>query len=314
MNAGLGNLMAWPAVVAFVIVSSIVLAIGKLLQGNNDRRLRARLSESGAVPVPRSRGRTVANALPRIGARLLPNNERQRTQLRSRLSRAGIYAPLGVAAYLALRFSLRFAAPPALLVAVFWGYLDLCWAAVAACAGFLAPELWLGRVAARRQLVLAGSLPDFLDLLVACLEGGQSVQAAMQRVSDELRIAHPVLSQEMSVVQREIELGGTPAAALRRCADRSGTESIRSLGAFVEQTQRFGTTLVDALRDHADLLRTQREQRAEERAQRAAVKILFPTLLFIFPAIFVVLAGPAAIQLHEHFSRSSNTFSTGGGR
>jgi tight adherence protein C len=196
-----------------------------------------------------------------------------------------------------------------------WGNrIDTQWATVAALSGFLAPELWLKRRANRRQAVLARSLPDFLDLMVACLEAGQSVQAAVQRVTDELRLAHPVLSQEMSIVQREIELGATPASALKHCADRSGTDSIRSLGAFVEQTQRFGTTLVEALRVHADTLRTQREQRAEEKAQRAAVKILFPTLLFIFPAIFVVLAGPAAIQLHEHFSRSGGTFSSDSSR
>lgn len=303
--------MAWPAVGAFVFVSGLVMAVGKLLQKHNDRRLRARLSESGVVASPR--GASVRNALPKLGARLLPDNERQRMLLRSRLSRAGIYSPLGVATYLTFRFSLRYATPLVLLAAVVCGNLDPRWAAVAVCTGFLAPGLWLNRIAARRQLVLAGSLPDFLDLLVACLEGGQSVQAALQRVSDELQIAHPILSQEMFIVQREIELGATPAAALRRCAERTGTESIRSLAAFIEQTQRFGTTLADALRDHADMLRTQREQRAEERAQRAAVLILFPTLLFIFPAIFVVLAGPAAIQLHEHFCRSASSFSTNGG-
>jgi tight adherence protein C len=297
-------------VAAFVITSGLVLALGRLLK-STDQRLQVRLNESASRPAPRGRDRLLAGALPKLGARLLPDNEQQRSRLRNRLSRAGIYSPYGISSFLTFQLALRCVVPCLGLVGASLGYFAWHWAVIAGLAGMLAPSFWLNRRAAQRQIVFASSLPDFLDLLVACLEGGQSIQAAMQRVADELRIAHPVLSQEMSIVQREIELGGTPAAALRHFAERSGTDSIRSLSTFVEQTQRFGTALAEALRIHADVLRTQREQLAEERAQRAAVKILFPTLLFIFPAIFVVLAGPAAIQLHEHFSRSSPPLAQG---
>lgn len=309
MNADHSLLWAWPTFVAFISVSAFVWSVGRLFH-DSDQRLRQRLTDSGSIVSQPSSHSVVASALLKLGARLWPNNEAARRVLRNRLSQAGLYSSAGISCYLAAQCGLRYLAPVLWLAAAALHHLDLQWASLAALIGYLAPGFWLRRRAHRRQLVLARSLPDFLDLMVACLEGGQSVQAAIQRVTHELQLAHPVLSQEMSIVQHEIELGGTPASALKHCADRSGTDSIRSLGAFIEQTQRFGTTLVEALRVHADTLRTQREQRAEEKAQRAAVKILFPTLLFIFPAIFVVLAGPAAIQLHEHFSRSDGPFSS----
>jgi tight adherence protein C len=171
--------------------------------------------------------------------------------------------------------------------------------------GWTLPSSWLGWMKARRQLVLRNSLPDFLDLISTCLQSGLSFEAALQRVSDELRTAHPLLAGEMSVVQREIEFGKSPEQALRDFAERSDLDALRTLSTFVEQSRRFGSSMAETLQTHADMLRTQREQRAEERAQKAAVKILFPTLLFIFPPILVVLAGPAAIQLQERFSGSA---------
>jgi tight adherence protein C len=169
----------------------------------------------------------------------------------------------------------------------------------AAIAGFLLPYLWLERRRARRHLLLRRAIPDFLDLVVACLSGGLSVQAALRQVAEELRLAHPELSEELSVVLREIELGGTLDHALLQLATRTGVDELRTLRTFVQQTSKYGTTITDALAQLAEMLRVQREQRAEELAQKAAVKILFPTMLFIFPTIFVVLAGPAAIQINK---------------
>jgi tight adherence protein C len=112
--------------------------------------------------------------------------------------------------------------------------------------------------------LLGRSLADFLDLVMVCLDSGLSIQGALQRVSDELRIAHPVLAGELSIVQRDIELGATIDMALRRCADRTGFDGIRTFGTFVRETQRYGTALSEALQIHAETLRTQREQAAEE--------------------------------------------------
>jgi tight adherence protein C len=146
------------------------------------------------------------------------------------------------------------------------------------------------------------SLPDFLDLMVTCVQAGLSLNGALQRVTEELAVAHPVLAGEMGIVERQIELGAAPDLALRNFAERSDLAAIATLSTLVEQARRFGTSVSDALRTHAETIREQREQRAEEMAQKAAVKILFPTLLLIFPAIFVVLVGPAAVQITRTFA------------
>jgi tight adherence protein C len=138
--------------------------------------------------------------------------------------------------------------------------------------------------------------------MIVCLEGGLSLQETIRRVSDELRVAHPALASELVSVQRDIELGATVDQALKRFAMRTDYEAVRTLSTFIREAQRFGTNITDALRSHADMLRSQREQTAEESAQKAAVKILLPTLLLIFPATFVVIVGPAVIQIHEAFA------------
>jgi tight adherence protein C len=168
--------------------------------------------------------------------------------------------------------------------------------------GALAPGFWLDRRISVRHVSLRRSLPDFLDLMNVCLEAGLSLQETIRRVNDELQLAHPILAYELDIVQRDIDLSCSIDQALRKFAVRTDCEGIRTLSTFIRESQRFGTQITDALRNHADMLRSQREQLAEESAQKAAVKILLPTLLLIFPAIFVVLVGPAAIQIQEAFA------------
>ena len=152
-------------------------------------------------------------------------------------------------------------------------------------------------------MLLRRSLPDFLDLMIVCLQGGLSIQETIRRVGDELRLAHPILAGELSTVQRDVELGATVDQAFRRFAARTDYEGVRTLSTFVRESQRFGTQLTEALRLHAEMLRLQREEAAEEMAQKAAVTILLPTLLLIFPTVFVVLVGPAVIQIQEAFAK-----------
>src|SRR5262249_38309187 len=145
-------------------------------------------------------------------------------------------------------------------------------------------------------------LPDFLDVVVICLEGGLSLPATFQRVAGELRLVHPLLAAEMGTVGRATMLGQSTGEALRDFAERCDLDEVRTLASVVHQSERFGAGVVKTLRVHAEILRAQRLLYAEEMAQKASVKIIFPTLLFIFPAIFLVLAGPAAFQLMEMFS------------
>jgi tight adherence protein C len=125
----------------------------------------------------------------------------------------------------------------------------------------------------------------------------------MQRVTAELQSAHPLLGEEMDLVQREMILGVSAGEGLQKLASRSDLDDIRHLASVVLQSERYGASIVKALRIHAETLRQQRQQRAEEMAQKASVKILFPTLLCIFPAVFIVIIGPAAFQLAAIFSR-----------
>jgi tight adherence protein C len=255
---------------------------------------------------PESQSRQSRSRLFSIAARLVPDDQRERTRLQARLLHAGVYASWAPSVFLFFKLMLMAAPPIVGFVLAELGLLDgnraLLGGAIVGGLGLLLPSLWLQRRKSRRQAALCRSLPDFLDLLVACVQSGLSLEAALQRVTDELTLAYPLLSGEMAIVQRQIELGATPDLALRSFAERSDLSPLYSLSTLIEQARRFGTSVTDALRTQAEMLRYQREQRAEELAQKASVKILFPTLLCIFPAIFVVLVGPAAVLLYEKFS------------
>jgi tight adherence protein C len=145
------------------------------------------------------------------------------------------------------------------------------------------------------------ALPDALDVIVICLEGGLSLSGALRYVAEDLGTAHPLLADELNIVQREVQLGLTPGESLRKLADRADLEEIRSLASVIIQADRLGVGLCKSLRVHADSLRVKRKQRAEEMAQKAGTKILFPTILFIFPVLFIVILAPALIQITKMF-------------
>jgi tight adherence protein C len=237
--------------------------------------------------------------------RLNPYHSTAKPHVQQLLAKAGIYDPAAVSMFFVSKTLLMIIPGAIALCAGLAGYLSMELAIVSACVlvgfGSLAPSFWLGRAVARRHLQLQKSLPDFLDVMTVCLGGGLSLQETIRRVSDELRLAHPGLASELGIVQRDMELGATVDQALKRFATRTDYEGVRTLSTFIREAQRFGTDIVDALRCHADMLRSQREQAAEECAQKASVKILIPTLLLIFPAIFVVLVAPAIIQIQESF-------------
>jgi tight adherence protein C len=163
--------------------------------------------------------------------------------------------------------------------------------------GYLLPELWLGWRVRSRQHRLRKGLPDALDLLVICIEAGLGLDQALLRVSQELHITHRELSEELQLVNLEIRLGKTRIDALRELARRTGLDDIKALVAMLIQTERFGTSIAQSLRVHADDLRVRRRQRAEEMGAKTSVKMVPPLVFFIFPALMVVILGPAVITL-----------------
>jgi tight adherence protein C len=167
--------------------------------------------------------------------------------------------------------------------------------------GFLAPDFWLGRKIAKRQARIRLGLPDVLDLLVICMEAGQSLDQATARTAQELSRAQPEVSDELGVVVLEQRAGRPRADAWRHFAERTAVDSVRNLVSVLVQAEQFGTSIAKTLRIHSDTLRVQRRQKVEEQAAKTTVKLVFPLVLFIFPSIFLVTLGPAAIIIQESF-------------
>jgi tight adherence protein C len=163
--------------------------------------------------------------------------------------------------------------------------------------GFVLPDLWLNHRIRSRRHRLRLSLPDALDLLVICVEAGLGLDQAILRVSQELKIVHPELSEELRIVNLEMRVGKSRLDALRSLSERTGVDDIKALVAMLIQTERFGTSIAQSLRVHSDTLRTKRRQRAEEAAAKTPVKMVPVLVFFIFPALLVVILGPAVITL-----------------
>jgi tight adherence protein C len=175
------------------------------------------------------------------------------------------------------------------------------WTVGAGGIGFMAPNYWLTVATRKRGEKVRNGLPDSMDLMVISVESGLALDAAIQRVGDEMRHVHPELSEEMQLVTHESQMGIPRAEALENMALRTGIPEIKSLVAVITQAEKFGTSVAKALRNQAEALRVKRRQAAEEAAQKTTVKLMLPLILFIFPAIFVVLVGPAALQLADTF-------------
>lgn len=299
--------------IAITVGSSLsLLALLLLNRGNSqmDGRLERMMSDSsGESPQQAALRKRVSireqikSSVPKLAAHLLPGSDAKRSMLQARLSHAGLYSPFALSMFVTVKMLLMIVFPMAGLLAVSIGVLNSKFGIMAGVAiglaGFILPSLWLDRRKARRQRLLRKALPDFLDLVVACLESGLSIDGALRRVTDELETVHPQFAFEMRLVEQEIKLGRSSNEAFLRSAERTDLEELRSLGMVLKQARELGSPVTDVLRIHSDTLRTQREHRAEEMAQKAAVKILIPTLLFIFPAMFVVLIGPAVMQIKE---------------
>lgn len=169
--------------------------------------------------------------------------------------------------------------------------------------GFYAPNAYIDRLREQRQLELFHSFPDALDLMTISMEAGLGMDQAITRVAKEVRLQCPVLADELELFTLEVRAGANRQTALRNLALRTGVEDIDSLVAMLIQSERFGTSVADALRVHSSTLRTKRQQRAEEMAAKVAIKLVFPLILCIFPSILIVVVGPAMIQIGKIFGQ-----------
>jgi tight adherence protein C len=215
--------------------------------------------------------------------------------------REAVYAFFGVkivlAAALPLLFAFLYALPHNML---FRSEGILC-ATSAAIAGYLIPSYWLVVKKKKRQVKIFHSLPDLLDLLTVCVEAGLSMDAALIRTTETPQFANDPLASEIKIATMETRAGKPRTEALRDMAERTMVEDVRALTTMLAQTEKFGTSLSQALRTYADSLRTKRRQIAEEAAAKTTIKMIFPLIIFIFPALLVVILGPAVIQIQKIF-------------
>jgi tight adherence protein C len=174
-------------------------------------------------------------------------------------------------------------------------------AAAGIAAGLCLPDAFLKMKARRRQEAISDSLPDGLDLMTVCVEAGLGINSAFVKIAEEFRISSPALSEEFDVVNREMVAGKPRTEALRALASRTGVEDVKSLVAMLIQTERLGTSLAQSLRVHSDSLRVKRRQKAEEAAAKTTIKLVFPLVFLLFPALFIVILGPGVLQILRVF-------------
>ncbi|MBP7933240.1 MAG: type II secretion system F family protein [Phycisphaerae bacterium] len=232
---------------------------------------------------------------------VMPKNAAQMSTLREKLAQAGYRQEEASRYFLASKTIVGvLLAVVTLFVAWGGGYEAkqlFGFAATAAGLGFLLPNAWLFLARSQRAEKIRNGLPDSLDLLVVSVESGLGLDAGLLRVAEEMRNVHKDLSDEMQIATMETQMGVPRAESLENMARRSGVNEMRAMVAVITQAEKLGTSVAKALRTQADMLRVKRRLKAEERAQKTTVKLMLPLILFIFPSIFVVLVGPAALQL-----------------
>jgi tight adherence protein C len=299
-------------VVAFLAVF-LLIASGGLLLFYREAMLK-RISEAINPPRPKEKslGSVVNQAKSSLGSmmesveNLMPKSQKEVSIVRQRLTRAGYRNESAVKVFYGCKLMTPLLLSGLALVTGLANLSPFFVYVLTLGVGFLAPDFWLGRMIAKRQKKLNRGLPDVLDLLVICMEAGLSLDQATARTAQELSTAQPELSDELNVVVLEQHAGRARSDAWKSMADRTGVESLRNLVSMMVQTEQFGTSVAKMLRVHSDTLRTQRVQMIEELAAKTSVKLVFPLVLFIFPALFLVTLGPAAIVMVESFGALTN--------
>jgi tight adherence protein C len=245
-----------------------------------------------------------------LAAPLKPKTELESSKLRLRLSMAGFRSEGSVGVFLGLKFAgliagLFLAGGPMILLK---GFSQTALTTTVLSAGFLMylPDIIVWFIKRSRQQQIFLTLPDALDLLVVCVEAGLGLDQAMRKVSEELKKVSPVICSEFQLCNMQLQMGRSRSEVLHELGMRTGVDDLRALAAILIQADKFGSSVAQALRVQSDSMRTRRRQLAEEKAAKTAVKLIFPLVIFIFPGIFVVLVGPAAITMMREMFPAMN--------
>jgi tight adherence protein C len=285
---------------AFLLATAIIGLVGMRFAGARVSEIDRRLAEVTTARELRDappRLERLTELLKSLGARA-PRSGSEASKVKQRLVQAGYRGDEAVAVFYGLRISIALVAF-GLLATPLLVRPNVMLGLGGSLLAYVLPGIVLAKMAARRQRRMQLSLADALDLMVVSVEAGLGLDQALLRVGTELSTAHPELSEELRLVNIELRAGKARSEALRNLGERTGLEDVTSLVTMLIQTDKFGTSVAQSLRVHSDVLRTKRRQRAEEAAAKTGVKMVFPLVFCIFPAIWVVTIGPAAIKFVE---------------
>jgi tight adherence protein C len=269
------------------------------------KRARGRGENPYATESPVRKEKTASKFLSTLGEAARPKNEDELSQVRQNLARAGYRRHEAIFAFYGAKLFCAVLLPAAFALVSLSGLTKLSSAAliglfvIMALVGFYLPHLWIMvKISGRKQKVAEG-FPDALDLMVVCVESGLGLDAAIDKVGEELKTTNKVLSEEFQLLNLSMRAGQSRQDALRGLGTRTDLEDVHNLVTLLIQTDRFGTSIAQTLRVHSDTMRTKRHQKAEAMAAKLPVKLLFPLIFFIFPSLFIAILGPAVIQIYR---------------
>ncbi|MFZ0337304.1 MAG: type II secretion system F family protein [Terracidiphilus sp.] len=298
-------ILAFLAVFLLIASGGLLLFYREAMLKRISEAINPRPKEKSVTSVVQHAKSSIGNLMESV-ENLMPKSKQEVSIIRQRLTRAGYRNESAIKIFYGTKV-----ATPIVLAAIalvtglanlgpFFVYL------LAFGVGFLGPDFYLGKMIAKRQKKINRGLPDVLDLLVICMEAGLSLDQATARTAQELTQSQPELCDELNIVVLEQHAGRARSDSWKNLSERTGVESVRNLVSMLVQTEQFGTSIAKMLRVHSDSLRVQRIQAVEEMASKTSVKLVFPLVLFIFPALFLVTLGPAAIVMVEAFSKLNN--------
>ena len=305
-------LVGFQELVPLLVFGGLVAGIFAILSMISNRNSRAQerlerisrpasLAEIEDPKLKKERFQGVMETAKALSGPLMPQTELEQSELKIRLANAGFRSDSAAAVYLGLRFAV-FVGFLLVSLAIFLPKYGFTMAALKPIVifgglGFYLPNIVLWFLRKKRQDAIFLALPDALDLLVVCVESGLGLDAAMRKVCDEMKDHAKIIAEEFSLANFQLQMGRPRREVLHDLGVRTGVDDVRSLAAILIQADRFGSSIAQALRVQSDSMRTRRKQLAEEKAAKTAVQLIFPLVLFIFPGIFVVLVGPAAISI-----------------
>ncbi len=306
---GMMHVMMFVAFIAFTIGVWVVMDVLFNRKTRSESRLELMRDRALGKPVDAKQNQTATSAItdllekasPQLGEKLQPKNEKEASKMKLKLASAGFRGESASLMFSTMKgvcalMGCALGGGGALLFNGF-NIMSLVYVLIAGGIFYYIPEIVLSFIASKRKEKIFLGLPDALDLMVVCVEAGLGMDQAMRKVAEEMVKAHPVIAREFKQCNQQLQYGSTREVVLTELGERNGVEDLQTLSSILIQVDKFGTSVGVALRTQSDSMRTRRRQLAEEKAAKTAVKLIFPLVLFIFPGIFVVLVGPAAITM-----------------